>query len=586
MSELIALITIGTALFFVLLCFTPFLLALSMLVEEWRDLAVQLAPWAALPALLLAIFVKDGQSFYFTWGILGAELGIQANGRALLGVTALLWLVAGLFSRSVMAKDDRLHQFLIFFLLCMTGNLGIIVAQDIISFYTFIVLMSFTAYGLVIYRRYDEEYRVRQAGRIYLSFSLLSNMCLLLALLLLVADAPDDLNLASIAAHLTQATYQDAIFSLLLMGFGLKIGVLGLHMCLPIAYRVLPISGIIVMGSAMLYVNVFAWQQLLPLGLITQITWGESFILLGFIGGVYSLLIALTQAHRQSLLAYANISQVGLMLMIIGLGFADASEWSQLEPLLLAFIGHHTLIMGTLFFGNGLMQMRTMPPKLRAWLLGSLLLPVLMLLGAPFTSHAFMLTELKNLSQLSPISWAAQLPMWINFVTILYTIVLTRFIWLCWRTLPHEQAPYLQPILSTAWLLLVFGLLSVSLALQWQHFGLMTINYLWSTTWPILLGIALSLMFIFLNQKQFVKLVIYIPAGDVFWLGRSLSLRITHKLLHPLVQPYRAVTSRLSHKLCPTDSELTPVEASAYLWPSIGVLLLLLGLLAASYYFA
>ena len=63
----------------------------------------------------------------------------------------------------------------------MSGNLGLIVAQDVLSFYLFFALMSFSAYGLIVHKRDPEALR---AGRVYIYLVVLGEVLLFAGLVL------------------------------------------------------------------------------------------------------------------------------------------------------------------------------------------------------------------------------------------------------------------------------------------------------------------------------------------------------------------------------------------------------------------
>lgn len=589
MSNLIELITASTSFLFLILCLTPFLLALVLLFSSHRrELAIQLAPWAALPALLLALIANsNSQVFHFSWLLLGTEIGLDQNRSGLLGVTTLLWLIAGLFSRNFMAKDDRLYQFFIFFLLSMSGNIGVIVAQDAISFYSFFALMSFSAYGLVIYRRYDAPTKVQQASRIYIGFVIAGEMVLFIALLLAITAADYAVNLETIKQALVNAEQRDFIIALLLIGFGMKAGLLLCHVSLPITYQVLPVSGVIVMGGAMLHSGVLGWMQFLPLGYLSSPAWGEFLLIVGLISAFYGVLMGLMQRHTQALLAYSSISQIGLMLIIIGLGLSQALLWNGLQTLLFAFILHHTLAKGALFFGNGLMQMRPEQPKIRFWLLLSLFIPALIIAGAPLTTGALVKVELKLAVMNAPVTWIEAIPLLLSLSTLATTLLLIRFLWLTWHTLPAPE-PYslkIPSILLFAWFLLLLGLVVFSFTLQLYNINLLEPQLLWSNSWPILLGIALGSVVILLSRFKLLNTMPTIPAGDVFWIAYLLVMAAWRRFKcwldltgEKIVQQQQRTITTLDAVFMLPKVRLAMLEQQLLTWPVAGTLLLLLGL--------
>ena len=135
----------------------PLVMAAALLPRRWRELVVRLAPWASLPALIAAA-VSPSAMLDLPWLLLGIRLGVDGVGQVFLFFTAVLWLLAGIYARSYLAGDAGRTRFFAFYLLTMGGNLGLIVAQDVLSFYLFFALMSFSSYGLIVHKRDPEAY--------------------------------------------------------------------------------------------------------------------------------------------------------------------------------------------------------------------------------------------------------------------------------------------------------------------------------------------------------------------------------------------------------------------------------------------
>lgn len=92
-------------------------------------------------------------------------------------VFALLAAVTAVaFVRAYLSDQPGRSRFFVYFMLSMTGNLGLILAQNLTSFYLFFALMSFASYGLVVHERSVEALH---AGRIYIILVVIGEMALL-----------------------------------------------------------------------------------------------------------------------------------------------------------------------------------------------------------------------------------------------------------------------------------------------------------------------------------------------------------------------------------------------------------------------
>jgi hydrogenase-4 component B len=222
-------------------------------------------------------------------------------------------------------------------------------------------LMALTAYGLVTFEHESEE--SRNAGFLYLIMSHADAGCLLLGFGLL-GHAANGLEFGALrraGVGLSPDT-QALAFFLFLIGFGIKAGIIPLHIWLPAAHPVAPsnasalLSGIVIKtgiyGIARVY---FEFLGDLPL-------WAGTVVLsLAAISAILGVLYALMEHDLKRLLAYHSIENIGIILL--GFGAALMFKASG-HPSLAAFAVtaglFHTLNHATfkclLFLGAGAVQ--------------------------------------------------------------------------------------------------------------------------------------------------------------------------------------------------------------------------------------
>ena len=230
-------------------------------------------------------------------------------------------------------------------------------AGDVISFIVLWEVMTVTSFLLVLLE--SERLEVRQAGIVYMVFATFSAVCLLAAFALGYVFAGDYVFAAWKNANLTpfQATL---IFTLALLGFSAKAGVVPFHSWLPRAHPAAPshvsalLSGVMV-KLAMYGIVRIALDVLAPWA---SPSWGTVILLLGALSTFYGVALAIIQHDIKRLLAYHTIENIGIILLGIGLAIsAYATENHALAVLgVIAGLFHlinHALFKSLLFLCSG-----------------------------------------------------------------------------------------------------------------------------------------------------------------------------------------------------------------------------------------
>jgi len=451
----------------------PLLLAMA---PGWRP-AARLAPWAPLPALLLAVAAPAGTVLELPWLLLGTRLGLDETGRVFLMLTALVWLLAGWFARGYLADDARQARFRGFFLATQAGNIGLCLSLDAGSFYLGFSLMTFAAYGLVVHSGSAEA---RRAGAVYLVMAVLGEAALLAGILLAVQAGDGGWSFEVFS----QGEVGGPAAALLLLGFGVKVGLPLLHMWLPLAHPVAPVPASAVLSGVMLKAGVLGWLRFLPLGVQALPEAGAALMLAGLAGMFFGVLAGLAQRDPKVLLAYSSISQMGFLALGVGAGLLVPGAWPMLWPAVALYALHHALAKSALFLGVGLVARQ----GASAWVLAGLALPALALAGAPLTSGMLAKLELKaGLAALSP-AWGGALTVLLPLAAMGTALLMLRlFVLLAGRQADGgAKAGLLLP-----WVLL---LLAVA-GLPWWQGGVpgkvLTPGTLFDGTWPLLAALAL-----------------------------------------------------------------------------------------------
>ncbi|OOG22712.1 hypothetical protein B1C78_14365 [Thioalkalivibrio denitrificans] len=446
-----------------------------------RRYALACLPWAPLPALAAALLAPPDTTLALPDLFAGVMFRLDGTARAFLLPAALLWTLAGWYAATA-GGLRRGPVFAGFWLLALSGNLGLILAGDLYVFYIGFALMTFAAYGLVVHEGTGEALR---AGRWYLAMMFAGELCLFTAVAL-VAVAVGGGMLAFTAVGL--APGRELIWALFAFGFALKLGLAGLHAWLPLAHPVAPVPASAVLSGVMIKAGILGWWRVTsPHGALVS-DWGPWLMALGLITVFYGVLSGLNNRDPKTVLAWSSVSQMGLIALLAGLALAEPGTAALAWMGITWFVMHHALAKGALFLGTGLFQGSN--DSQRRWLLLLLCVPALSLAGVPYTSGWIAKAAL-DLS-LTDSGYGPWLSAMLTASIAGTTLLMAHYLQSLWRT-PRPNAP--SP--GAPWL--PWGLAMLCLAsLPWTGWAPEYIPpiepspvMLAQDLWPVALGLAL-----------------------------------------------------------------------------------------------
>ncbi len=560
----------------------PVITALALLPPALRPLARRLAPWGALPALLVStLTVSDAGA---GWLMFGGSLGIDETAAVLLPVTAGLWLAAGLFARHHLPAGLRRDVFFGWFLPAMAGNLLLLTALDAVIFYLCFTLMSVTAYGLIVH---SGETEARHAGRYYFAMAVIGEVCIVNALMLLAAQGSTDF--AALRSGLAAGGGSSGIaMSLLIIGFGIKAGVFGLHFWLPLAHPVAPAPASAVLSGAMIKAGLVGWLRLFPLGESVLPGWGALLAVLGILTTVYGVLAGLPQTRPKTILAYSSISQIGLMTVTIALGLIAPSVWPLLHAAVLLFIVHHGFTKGALFLGAGLLG-QPMRPALARLVTVVFAAASLALAAGVYTGGLLAKLALKQAAAGIPADWYPLLAPALGASSVLTALLMLRFLALA-RPAADRQARPLAPGMLIPWLAL-FG---ASVAAPWWlaapvlRATALAPAALWDASWPVMLAAGIAASVVRARRAGLGPRLPAIPPADLgvaleiglIRLGRRSSRLAVDRAL-ALREQGLAISGAIAASIPRWSARVAAAEEHTAVWPVTGALAVLLAVAAA-----
>jgi len=326
----------------------PLAMLAACISRDMRERMPALLPFAPLPALAAVLFAPAGSTLVLPDALLGLTFVLDLPGAIMLGGAALLWVAAGVYARTWLRRRPNQGAFAVWWLMTLTGSLGIFIVADLVGFYLFFTLVSLSAYGLVVF---EQSAEARRAAGIYVAFALLGEAFLLMGFVLLASQSPDgSLLIRDAVAALAVSPWRDAAMALLVLGFGVKIGLVPLHVWMPLAYTAAPIPAAAVLSGTAVKAGVIGLIRFLPLDASLP-GWGEALVVAGFFSAFYGVAIGITQSNPKTVLAYSSVSQMGVIAALLGMGLAAGDRGVAIAAAFYAL--HHIFVKGGLFLAIG-----------------------------------------------------------------------------------------------------------------------------------------------------------------------------------------------------------------------------------------
>ena len=282
------------------------------------------------------------------WNISYA-MGVDGLSILLLLLTTLLTPIAILSSWT--AVEERVKDFMIFFLLLEIGMVGVFLAQDLFLFYIFWEFTLVPMYFLI--GIWGGGRRMYAAVKFFL-YTMAGSILMLLAVLWLGINqgtfyVPD---LMETAPGIV-SSIQFWLFLAFAAAFAIKVPMWPLHSWLPDAHVEAPTAGSVILAGVLLKMGTYGFLRF-NLGFFPQasIQLAPWIAVLAVIGIIYGAMVSYAQKDVKKLVAYSSVSHLGFVML--GL-FALNSQGIQGSILQMV---NHGISTGALFLLVGMIYER------------------------------------------------------------------------------------------------------------------------------------------------------------------------------------------------------------------------------------
>ncbi len=240
----------------------------------------------------------------------------------------------------------------------LLGSLEMVfVANGVLAFLLAWELMTLATAALVATEH--EHAPARRAAFLYLAMAHVGTGCLIAGFLTLASGGSSLTFTDMLGPRTAPLASRNGVFLLFLAGFGVKAGVIPLHVWLPEAHPAAPSPISALMSSVLLKAGIYGIFRVCVTGLgVPPLAWGGLVLAVGAVSMVLGVLYALMQHDLKRLLAYHSIENVGIILVAAGVGMISMSIGRPgLAVLALAasllHVLNHALFKGLLFLGAG-----------------------------------------------------------------------------------------------------------------------------------------------------------------------------------------------------------------------------------------
>jgi hydrogenase-4 component B len=326
--------------------------------ERFAAYALALAALLACASVACS-FAGASREIAAAWSVPGGRLAVRVDAVSAMFVVqiAVIAALGAWYGLEYWRQREHPHdgrKLRAFYGAITAGMLLLVVARNAVLFLAGWELMALSAFLLVTTE--DEKASVREAGTVYLVATRAGTLCLFAAFALLGAAA-GSLDLEAWPSALASPV-RDAVFVLALCGFGLKAGLMPLHVWLPGAHATAPSHVSALMSGALIKTGIYGLVRLTALCAEPPLWWGIVLVACGAVSGVLGVGFAIGQHDLKRLLAYHSIENVGIICM--GLGVAVLGR-SLGRPELVALgaagallhVWNHGLFKALLFLSAG-----------------------------------------------------------------------------------------------------------------------------------------------------------------------------------------------------------------------------------------
>jgi hydrogenase-4 component B len=292
------------------------------------------------------------------------ELRVTPLAGAFLALLGVIAVATALYAPRYHRPGRGTALYLGVYNLALVASLAVLTAGGLVTFLVAWESMALLCYLLIL--RNARRTDVAGGAFWFLALSEAGFLFLVAALgILSVKTGATDFAAMSAGTHHLSGAWRTTVFLLALTGFGVKAGLVPLHVWLPEAHPVAPADGSAFLSGLVVKLGIYGIAliafQLLPGG---PAWWGLLTMGIGALTAAVGILYALTERDLKRFLAYSTIENIGIIVTALGaaMTFGSYHRPALLALLLLAGLYHavnHGVYKTLLFLEAGVIEHAT-----------------------------------------------------------------------------------------------------------------------------------------------------------------------------------------------------------------------------------
>jgi NADH-quinone oxidoreductase subunit M len=249
--------------------------------------------------------------FHFANWTINFHIGVDGLSVLLVLLTTLLTPLSILSTWT--AIEDRVKEFMIFFLLLEVGMVGVFVSLDLFLFYIFWEFSLIPMYFII--GMWGGPRRMYAALKFFL-YTMAGSILMLLAILWLGINQGTFSVTELIARGNIPANIQFWLFLAFAAAFAIKVPMWPLHSWLPDAHVEAPTAGSVILAGVLLKLGTYGFVRfnlsIFPSAAIKLAPWIAG---LAVIGILYGAAVSYAQKDAKKLVAYSSVSHLGFVML-------------------------------------------------------------------------------------------------------------------------------------------------------------------------------------------------------------------------------------------------------------------------------